>query len=198
MALWYRPKSNTYDRGRLRFVCYRSRERRIRANPAPGPAFGIRRKSRRRSAGPALGQAGALNFDAKRLVWLRQEPNAAISEAVFGDFVAVGDHVKPRFTALNSGKSKAIGPALSVTNRTWCSVRNSTSGTGQPLLLSTTSIRQGAGEASDAAGCCKAANRKAAQELLRRKFQIPNSKFQKNSKFQIPRLIAKAGFTKSH
>ena len=35
-------------------------------------------------------------------------------------------------------------PALSVTSRTLCVVRNSTSGTGQPLPFSTTSIRHGA------------------------------------------------------
>src|SRR5882724_2895773 len=43
---------------------------------------------------------------------------------------------------INSGRSNATTPALSVTNRTLCVVRNSTSGTGQSVPFSTTSMRQ--------------------------------------------------------
>src|SRR5882672_1203588 len=47
---------------------------------------------------------------------------------------------------MNSGWSKAMTPALSVTKRIWFVVRNSTSGTGQPVPCSTTSMRQGSPE----------------------------------------------------
>ena len=47
---------------------------------------------------------------------------------------------------MSSERSQALKPALSLTNRNWCVVRSSTSGTGQPLPCSTTSIRQ-SGEA---------------------------------------------------
>src|SRR6266568_7498552 len=43
---------------------------------------------------------------------------------------------------INSGRSNAMTPKLSVTNRTLCVVRNSTSGTGQSVPFSTTSMRQ--------------------------------------------------------
>src|SRR5882757_10046566 len=45
---------------------------------------------------------------------------------------------------MSSGRSKAMTPALSVTNRTLWVVRSSARGTGQPLLLSTISMRHGA------------------------------------------------------
>src|SRR5579883_1020079 len=51
---------------------------------------------------------------------------------------------------MNSGRSKAMTPALSVTKRTWWVVRSSTSGTGQPEPASTTSMRQGSPAAAAA------------------------------------------------
>src|ERR1044071_4099498 len=68
---------------------------------------------------------------------------------------------------INSGRSNAITPALSLTKRTLWVVRSSTRGTGQPVPFSTTSIRQICGGAVTGASLADAGQARPRAEMRR-------------------------------
>ena len=55
--------------------------------------------SRTRDAPDAFGDDGTFHLDAEGFARLGFQAHAAIAEAVLGHFVAVADHVEPRFTS---------------------------------------------------------------------------------------------------